>query len=73
MTKEEYSEIELVREFMLRMKAYFPMDSSGYACMFCDMGGAGCSAMGPGTHDNKCPYRTIQLYEEIYGKIKDEK
>lgn len=64
-------EVEFLRDFIQRMKSHFPTDSSGYACMYCDMGDAGYSALGPGTHDNKCPYRAIQMYEETYGKIND--
>lgn len=65
MTKEE-----IAIEFMIRMKSHFPSDNSGYACMYCDMGDAGYSSMGEGTHDDKCPYRTIQLYEELFGELK---
>lgn len=63
-------ELEISREFMLRMKKYFPADHQHkYACMFCDMGQAGYSSMGEGTHDNECPYRTIIWYEEEFGKL----
>lgn len=65
-------EVEYTKDFMKRMKSHFPSDSAGFACMYCDMGQAGYSALGDGTHDNKCPYRAIQTYEETYGKLDDE-
>lgn len=67
MKKYEREELEILREFMDRMKDSFPSDESGYACMFCDMGGAGYSCRGEGFHDDKCPYLTIKAYYETFG------
>lgn len=45
---------------MEKLLTMLPKNHSGYACNFCDMGDAGYSRLGPGTHDDGCPAHWIR-------------